>query len=87
MLISLLPLHFARYNKVSTVTGILNSCAYAGSAVSSYGIGLIAQSFNWGTVIRICFLIAISGAVICFAAMNIWQKASTVQEPETSGMI
>jgi OPA family glycerol-3-phosphate transporter-like MFS transporter len=79
MLISLLPLHFARLGKVSTVTGILNSCAYAGSALSSYGIGSIAQNFSWGVVISICFFVAISGGVICFIAMNRWQKVS--QEP------
>jgi OPA family glycerol-3-phosphate transporter-like MFS transporter len=85
MLISLLPLHFAKLGKVSTVTGILNSCAYAGSALSSYGIGSIAQSFSWGVVISICFLIAITGGVICFIAMIRWQHVSQEQLLEVSG--
>jgi OPA family glycerol-3-phosphate transporter-like MFS transporter len=85
MLISLLPLHFAKLGKVSTVTGILNSCAYAGSALSSYGIGSIAQSFSWGVVISICFLIAITGGVICFIAMFRWQHVSQEQLLEVSG--
>lgn len=85
MLISLLPLHFASFGKVSTVTGILNSCAYAGSAISSYGIGLIAQSFSWGVVITVCFLVALTGGVISFSAMSRWQKVSQNSILEASG--
>ncbi len=85
MLISLLPLHFANFGKVSTVTGILNSCAYAGSALSSFGIGLIAQSFSWEVVIGICFLIALAGGIMSFIAMTRWQNVSQERVLDGSG--
>jgi len=85
MLISLLPLYFARMNKVSTVTGILNSCAYAGSAISSYGIGLIAQRFDWEVTILIWFFLAIAGVAICFVTRSQWQKVSQEKVLEPSG--
>jgi OPA family glycerol-3-phosphate transporter-like MFS transporter len=84
MLISLLPLYFAKHNKVSTVTGILNSCAYAGSAVSSFGIGLIAQYFDWEVTIIIWFILALIGAAICLAVRYQWQKASQDKVLEAS---
>lgn len=72
MFISLIPLYFSRIGKVSTVTGILNSSAYLGSALSSYGIGLLAQLFNWNITIITWFALAITGAILCITVKNIF---------------
>jgi OPA family glycerol-3-phosphate transporter-like MFS transporter len=74
MLISLLPLHFARIGKVSTVTGVLNSTAYAGSALSSYGIGVISQNYGWNKTIFIWFLLAVVGFVTCILIKGTWER-------------
>jgi OPA family glycerol-3-phosphate transporter-like MFS transporter len=72
MFISLMPLYFAGIGKVSTVTGILNSMAYAGSALSSYGIGYISQRYNWNITIFVWFFLAIIGVSICLIMKNTW---------------
>ena len=46
-LISCLPGHFARYGRAATTSGFCNAFTYLGSAVSSYGIALIATHFDW----------------------------------------
>ena len=68
MLICMLPPLFQKHGNVSTVSGVLNSCTYVGSAISTYGIALISENYSWGVTISIWALIALLGTVICFAA-------------------
>ena len=75
MFISLMPLYFTRIGRVSTVTGILNSTAYAGSALSSYGIGVISQNYGWNITIFIWCVLATLAALISFIMKNVWAKA------------
>jgi OPA family glycerol-3-phosphate transporter-like MFS transporter len=75
MFISLMPLYFAKIGKVSTVTGILNSMAYVGSALSSFGIGVISQRYSWNVTIFIWFVLAIVGALICGIVKSTWVSA------------
>lgn len=51
MLINLIPVHFGPIGRASSVTGILNCAAYVGSALSSFGVGAVAQSFGWSSAI------------------------------------
>lgn len=68
MLVCILPSFFQKYGNVSTVSGVLNSCTYVGSAVSTYGVALIAENYNWNVTIFIWIMIALIGTVACFAA-------------------
>jgi OPA family glycerol-3-phosphate transporter-like MFS transporter len=68
MLVCMLPAFFQKYGKVSTVSGVLNSCTYVGSALSTYGIAVISETYNWSVTLVIWALIAALGTVICFAA-------------------
>jgi OPA family glycerol-3-phosphate transporter-like MFS transporter len=72
MFISLLPLYFTNIGKVSTVTGILNSMAYIGSASSSYGIGVISHIYSWRVTIFVWFFLALVGVSICIFVKNTW---------------
>ena len=45
-LVSILPSRFARYGMVSTVSGIVNSLTYVGSAAAIYGFGLLSDRFG-----------------------------------------
>ena len=68
MLVCMLPSFFQKHGNVSTVSGVLNSCTYVGSAISTYGIALISEAYSWGVTISIWAVIALLGTVICFVA-------------------
>lgn len=73
LLICLLP-GFYKGRKVSTVSGILNSCTYIGSALSTYGIALLSEMTGWKFTLLIWFFIALAGAVLCFVNSFAWKK-------------
>lgn len=72
MLISFLPRHFHRCGKVATVSGICNACSYAGSAISSYGIAMIAEKMGWQVTLLSWGLIGLCGVVLCLIALRPW---------------
>lgn len=73
-LISFLPLYFKKYGCISTASGILNFCTYIGSALSTYGIALIAENCGWSTTILVWTLVAASGALICTICIKPWAR-------------
>ncbi|MDO4294151.1 MAG: MFS transporter [Eubacteriales bacterium] len=74
ILVSMIPPYFRKYGKVSTISGLLNSCTYVGSAISSYGIAWVAEKSGWGTVIVLWTLAALAGTVLCAAAGKRWGR-------------
>lgn len=74
MLVCMLPPYFARFGNVSTASGVLNSCTYVGSAISTYGIALLSDARGWGFTIALWLLIATLGTAICLLAAKPWQK-------------
>lgn len=74
VLICYIPSFFRKYGNISTVSGVLNSCTYVGSAISTYGIALISEAKGWTFTIFIWFIIALSGTVISFVAARPWKK-------------
>lgn len=62
LLISVLPSRFGRLGKASSMSGILNSCVYAGCAASTYGIGAVSESSGWNFTI----LLWVAGALAAF---------------------
>lgn len=74
LLICMLPQYFQKYGNVSTVSGILNSCTYIGSAASTYGIALISEAFSWKTTLLVWFLLAAVGTAICFICARPWKN-------------
>ena len=74
MLISLIPRQYRRFGHVSLVSGILNSCTYIGSALSSYGIALLSESMGWQRTSVLWAAIAAAGAVLCLATARSWGK-------------
>ena len=74
ILVCMLPNFFQHTGKVSTVSGVLNSCTYIGSAISTYGIALLSDMLGWGATILIWLAIAICGTAICFAIKRSWQR-------------
>jgi OPA family glycerol-3-phosphate transporter-like MFS transporter len=74
MLVCMLPPYFEKSGKVSTVSGVINSCTYIGSAVSTYGIALLSEKIGWNFTTLVWILIALSGTVICILCKGFWQK-------------
>ncbi len=73
-LICIVPARFEKYNAVSTMSGIINSLTYVGSAAATYGFGAISDNFGWNTVIISWCVVALFGSVCCFAAIKPWKK-------------
>lgn len=82
MLICMLPKYFEKTGKISLISGILNSCVYIGSAISTYGVAYVSEIFGWSTTIILWFVIAAAGALICFLCVPSWKKFVKKQEEE-----
>ena len=74
MLISMLPPFFKRYGLTGTASGVLNSCTYVGSALSTYGVAAISEKAGWGITILIWVGIACLGTIVCFACIKGFQR-------------
>lgn len=74
MLICMIPPFFEKSGKVSTVSGVLNSFTYVGSAISTYGIALLSVKLGWNFTILIWLLIAVIGMVLCFTIRKPFEK-------------
>ncbi len=79
LLICMIPPFFERVGKVSTVSGILNSCTYLGSAISTYGIAILSENFGWNVTLEIWFILAAIGTVLCFVTGHRWKMEQTMQ--------
>ena len=73
MLICMVPPFFQRKGNISTVSGVLNSCTYVGSAISTYGIALLSESAGWQITSFVWFVIAALGAVVCTVCSRVWK--------------
>ena len=65
LLVCMLPMYF---KNTSTVSGVLNSFTYIGSALSTYGIALISENFGWNTTIWVWAGLALFGGLLCAVA-------------------
>ena len=74
MIVSILPMYFKETGKVSTISGILNACVYLGSAIFTYGVALLAESFGWRTTIFSWVLITALGTISCIISSYFWKK-------------
>lgn len=73
LIISRVPVRFAGSGYTSSVTGILNSFAYIGCAVSSYGFGAVSQKSGWSAVVIIWIISAVLTAVFALSANKKWK--------------
>ena len=72
ILVCMTPAYFARYGKVSFVSGLINSSTYVGAAISTYGIALFTESFGWSKTVVLWVGIAFAGTVICMGISKAW---------------
>lgn len=82
LLITLIPLHFARYGKTSTMTGLLNAVTYIGCGASMLSCGKILDSSGWDAVIFMWLILALGAAFICVPGAILWKKFKQREKSE-----
>ena len=66
--ISVLPLSFEKYGCVGTASGLLNSVAYVGTALSCFLLGGMLNKTGWTGVVILWLSLAVVSAVLLFIA-------------------
>ena len=74
MLICMVPPFFSKHGNVSTVSGVLNSCTYIGSAFSTYAIAVISEHAGWKCTLSVWLLIAVIGTALCLLCVKPWKN-------------
>lgn len=74
ILICMIPPFYRKNGNISTVSGILNSCTYIGSSISSYGIAVISEKAGWSITLGVWLLIALAGVLVCTLCIRPWRK-------------
>lgn len=74
LIISLVPVRFSKFSCTSSVSGILNSAAHIGCAVSSYGFGAVSEKAGWNAVIIIWIADALMTALLSFLSNIKWNR-------------
>ncbi|MBE6550937.1 MAG: MFS transporter [Ruminococcaceae bacterium] len=64
LLICVLPSRFKESGNISTISGVLNSFTYIGSALSAYGFAFFSTLFGWGGTVLLWAGLIICGALI-----------------------
>lgn len=72
--LTLVPVSFASHGRSATMAGLLDAVAYAGSAVSSYGFGAIADSIGWNKTIVIWLVIVCVALAFCAVIVRRWER-------------
>lgn len=78
MLISRVPRHFSPYGRVATISGLLNTFTYVGSALSSYGIAEVSDRWGWFFTVALWAGIALAGTLICALCIRRWNRFCAV---------
>lgn len=71
LLINLVPLHYGKIGRSSTVSGFLNCTAYIGSAISTFTIGLMVERNGWSFTILSWVVITAAAFVLCVLSRKV----------------
>lgn len=74
ILICMIPPHFSAYGNVSSISGLLNACTYAGSALSAYATAFFSERFGWNAVLVLWAAAALLGMAVCLALSRRWDS-------------
>ncbi len=70
----LVPRYFAKFGKVSLMSGLLNSCTYVGAAIATYGSSVLSQKLGWNFTVIMWTVTAACGILVCFVGIKGWEK-------------
>lgn len=68
------PKYLAGSGKISMISGLLNACTYIGSALSMYGVALIADRFGWTVTESLWCAVTLLGTLCAAACVPKWGK-------------
>ena len=71
LITSMAPLYMRDQINSGLLTGILNGCCYIGSAISSYGLGSIADKAGWSGVFWLLFAVCGVNVILTLFTKNI----------------
>lgn len=74
MTITMIPLHFSKYGRTSTLSGTLNSIAYIGCGLANMGTGYLLNKYNWNVTILLWGAMAVVAIILSFICMPLWNK-------------
>lgn len=63
LLLGVIPMNFAKYNKVSSIAGALDFCSYIAAGFAASITGFIVDSFGWGSVLSFWVVVTILGSI------------------------
>ena len=79
LFISILPIYFKKYGNISTVSGVLNSTTYVGSALSTYGIAFVSMRFGWSASTLVWLILGAVSTALCLVNVPGWRKTHPTQ--------
>lgn len=79
MLITMLPPYLQRGGNISTISGILNSATYVGSALSTYGLAVLSDALGWQASLLSWAVIAGLGTLLCAVCVPAWKKLQSLE--------
>ena len=74
MLIAFVPRRFVPYGRVSTMSGVFNSCTYLGASISNILFAAIAAAGSWSDTVLVWVIVAGIGAFLCLASLPLWKR-------------
>ena len=77
LFVNLRPLRYEKEGKVSSVSGFLNACAYLGTAVSTFSIGVMVEKLGWGATVAGWLGVTAAGLVVCLAVRGRYKTGDT----------
>ncbi len=74
ILVCMVPKYFQNTGKTSLICGVLNSCTYVGSALSTYGMAVLTDRFGWNVTLGAWCAVALAGVLCCVFCARKWQR-------------
>ncbi len=74
MLVMHAPKRFRAYGNLSTISGLINSCVYVGSAIATYAVAKISEVYGWRMTTLSWAAMAGLGGLCTWAAIRGWKK-------------
>ncbi len=74
MLVSHVPKRFQKYGGISTMSGLVNSFTYVGTAITTYGVAKLSEAVGWRVTVAAWVAILAAGTLACLIAAPRWKR-------------
>lgn len=83
LLLGVIPLHFAKYNKTSSIAGFLDFCSYLAAGFAAFITGALVDRFSWNGVMIfwiVCLVVGIFALLMSLKCDKIAVKMEKVTD-------